>query len=281
MEERMAYTFKIPLGKQVKLSEYDPGYDAGLDKDAGKARFEELNAELDVLQEELYAAGQHAVLMILQGMDTAGKDGAIRHVLQSVDPQGCRVESFKVPTEEELAHDFLWRVHKVAPRRGMLGVFNRSHYEDVLVVRVHKLVPKDTWQARYEQINNFEALLAANDTIIIKFFLHISKQEQKERLLAREQEIEKAWKLSAGDWKERDLWDDYQAAYEDALSKCSTKDAPWYVVPANKKWYRNLAISEALVEALRGYRADWRAALDAMSQARLAELKAMRAEGRR
>jgi PPK2 family polyphosphate:nucleotide phosphotransferase len=277
----MPYTFKVAPGTKVKLADYDASYDAGLDKAAGKARFAELNAELDALQEELYAAGTHAVLMVLQGMDTSGKDGAIRHVLQSVDPQGCRVESFKVPTEEELAHDFLWRVHKAAPRRGMFGVFNRSHYEDVLVVRVHKLVPKDTWRARYEQINNFEALLAANDTIILKFFLHISKDEQEERLRAREEDVTKAWKLSAGDWRERELWDEYQAAYEDALSKCSTKAAPWYIVPANRKWFRNLAISEALVGALRDYRPAWRAALDAMSQERLAELKAMReqAEG--
>jgi PPK2 family polyphosphate:nucleotide phosphotransferase len=275
----MPYTYKIDPGTQVKLKDYDPSYDAGLGKDEGKERFAELNAELDLLQEELYAAGQHAVLMILQGMDTAGKDGAIRHVLQNVDPQGCRVESFKVPTEEELAHDFLWRVHKVAPRRGMFGVFNRSHYEDVLVVRVHKLAPEPVWRARYGQINNFEALLAANRTIILKFFLHIGKDEQEERLRAREQDVTKAWKLSAGDWKERERWDDYQAAYEDALSKCSTTAAPWYIVPANKKWYRNLAISEALVETLREYRPDWRAALDKMAQERLAELKAMR-EGR-
>jgi PPK2 family polyphosphate:nucleotide phosphotransferase len=272
----MPYTFKIDPGTKVKLKDYDPSYDAGLDKDEGKARFAELNAELDMLQEELYAAGQHAVLMILQGMDTAGKDGAIRHVLQNVDPQGCRVESFKVPTEEELAHDFLWRVHKVAPRRGMFGVFNRSHYEDVLVVRVHKLAPKQVWEARYEQINGFEALLAANRTIVMKFFLHISKDEQEERLRAREQDVTKAWKLSAGDWKERERWDDYQAAYEDALSKCSTKTAPWYVVPANKKWYRNLAISEALVEALREQQPAWRAALDKMAEERRAELLAMR-----
>ena len=276
MEQRMAYAYKVPPGKQIKLADHDPSADGGMDKAAGKARFAKLNAELDALQEELYAAGQHAVLMVLQGMDTAGKDGAIRHVLQNVDPQGCRVESFKVPTEEELAHDFLWRVHRVAPRRGMFGVFNRSHYEDVLVVRVHKLASKEVWQARYEQINHFEALLAANRTIVLKFFLHISKDEQEQRLLAREQEVEKAWKLSAGDWQERELWDEYQAAYEDALSKCSTEVAPWYIVPANRKWFRDLAISEALVDALREYRPAWRAALDAMSQERLAELKAMR-----
>ncbi|MBK9712938.1 MAG: polyphosphate kinase 2 family protein [Kouleothrix sp.] len=273
----MPYAFKIAPGKKVRLADYDPSHHAGLNKAEGQARFAELSAELDTLQEQLYAAGQHSVLVILQGMDTSGKDGTIRHVLQSVDPQGCRVESFKVPTEEELAHDFLWRAHKVAPRRGVMGVFNRSHYEDVLVVRVHKLVPDEVWQARYEQINNFEAMLAENRTIVVKLFLHISKDEQEQRLLEREQDVSKAWKLSAGDWQERERWDDYIAAYEDALGKCSTKAAPWHIVPANKKWYRNLAVSEALVETLREYGRGWHAALEEMSRARLAELKAMRA----
>jgi PPK2 family polyphosphate:nucleotide phosphotransferase len=273
----MPYAFKVAPGDNVKLKDYDPQHKAGLDKQQGEQLFAKLNAELDVLQEELYAAGTHSVLMILQGMDTSGKDGAIRHVLLNVNPQGCRVESFKVPTEEELAHDFLWRVHRVTPRTGMLTVFNRSHYEDVLAVRVHDLAPKDVWQARYDQINDFERLLAANRTIILKFFLHISKDEQEERLLAREQEVEKAWKLSAGDWRERDFWDDYQRAYEDALSRCSTGHAPWYIVPANRKWYRNLAISEALVDTLKGYREEWRAKLREMSERGRAELAALRA----
>jgi PPK2 family polyphosphate:nucleotide phosphotransferase len=274
----MPYTLKIEPGKKVKLKDYDPSYDAGLDKEQGKAEFAKLNAELDALQEELYAAGKHSVLMVLQGMDTSGKDGAIRNVLLNVNPQGCRVESFKVPTEEELAHDFLWRVHQVAPRKGILGVFNRSHYEDVLVVRVHKLVPEQVWKGRYEQINNFERLLADNHTIILKFFLHISKDEQEQRLLAREQEVEKAWKLSAGDWRERTYWDDYQHAYEDALTRCSSDYAPWYIVPANRKWFRNLAISEALVTRLKEYRGEWRAALKEMSERGRAELAALRAE---
>jgi PPK2 family polyphosphate:nucleotide phosphotransferase len=246
----MSYAHKIPPGKKVKLADYDPDADGGLAKEAGREQFAKLNAELDVLQEELYAAGQHAVLMVLQGLDTSGKDGTIRNVMLNLNPQGCRVESFKVPTEEELAHDFLWRVHKVAPRKGMFGVFNRSHYEDVLVVRVHNLAPKEVWQARYEQINHFEELLAASGTIVIKFFLHISKDEQEQRLLEREQDLTKAWKLSAGDWREREHWDAYTAAYEDVLRNCSTKAAPWYVVPANHKWYRNLAVSEVLVDTL-------------------------------
>ncbi len=275
------YAHKVAPGVHVRLRDIAPDANGGLTKEEGRARFAELNAELDVMQKELYAAGTHALLLILQGMDTAGKDGAIRNVMLNLNPQGCRVESFKVPTEEELAHDFLWRVHRVVPRRGMVGVFNRSHYEDVLVVRVHALVPEPVWRARYEQINAFERLLAETGTIIVKCFLHISKEEQEQRLLAREQDVTKAWKLSAGDWRERERWSDYMAAYEEALTRCSTDHAPWYIIPANRKWYRDLAISEVLVETLRPYRDDWRRALDAMSRARRAELEAFRAEQRR
>lgn len=242
------YAHKVTSGLRVRLHDVDPDASGGLKKEEGRARFAELNAELDVMQEELYAAGTHALLLILQGMDTAGKDGAIRHVMLNLNPQGCRIESFKVPTEEELAHDFLWRVHKVVPRKGMVGVFNRSHYEDVLVVRVHSLVPEPVWRARYDQINAFERLLADTGTIIVKCFLHISKEEQEQRLLAREKDVAKAWKLSAGDWRERERWSDYLTAYEEALTRCSTDYAPWYIIPANRKWYRDLAISEALVE---------------------------------
>ncbi len=275
------YAHKVAPGVHVRLRDIAPDANGGLTKEEGRARFAELNAELDMMQEELYAAGTHALLLILQGMDTAGKDGAIRNVMLNLNPQGCRVESFKVPTDEELAHDFLWRVHRVVPRRGMVGVFNRSHYEDVLVVRVHALVPEPVWRARYEQINAFERLLAETGTIIVKCFLHISKEEQEQRLLAREQDGTKAWKLSAGDWRERERWSDYMAAYEEALTRCSTDHAPWYIIPANRKWYRDLAISEVLVETLRPYRDDWRRALDAMSRARRAELEAFRAEQRR
>jgi PPK2 family polyphosphate:nucleotide phosphotransferase len=274
----MSLAFRVPPGTSVSLSDHDPADTAGLDKTAAQARFAELNAELDALQEDLYAAGKNSVLMILQGMDSSGKDGAIRGVMHSLNPQGCRVESFKVPSAAELAHDFLWRVHRVAPERGMFGVFNRSHYEDVLVARVHELVPRDVWSARYEQINAFESLLSANGTIILKFFLHISKEEQKKRLLEREEEVGKAWKLSAGDWRERERWHDYQRAYEDAISRCGAEDAPWYVVPANRKWFRNLAITDALVMRLRPFRESWRGVLGEMSRARLAELAAYRAE---
>lgn len=273
----MSYAYKVGSEK-IKLKQYDANFTAGLNKEKAQEHFNRLNAELDSLQEEMYAAGTHSILMILQGMDTSGKDGAIRHVLRNVDPQGCRVESFKAPTEEELAHDFLWRVHKVVPRRGMFGVFNRSHYEDVIVVRVHDLVPERVWKARYEQINQFEALLTSGNTIVLKFFLHISNDEQEQRLLAREQDAVKAWKLSAGDWREREHWDDYMKAYEDMLNRCNTKSAPWYIVPANKKWFRNLAISEVLVETMKEYLPSWQARLDEMRKKGVEELKALRSQ---
>jgi PPK2 family polyphosphate:nucleotide phosphotransferase len=273
----MDHAFKVAPGKKVRLSDYDPAANGGMSREEGQIKLGKLTAELGAIQEELYAAGQHSVLMIVQGMDTSGKDGTIRGVLVDVNPLGCRVESFKVPTEEELAHDFLWRAHRVTPRKGMLGVFNRSHYEDVLVVRVHKLVPEKVWKARYDQINAFENILANNNTIVLKFYLHISKEEQEQRLLQREQDVTKAWKLSAGDWREREHWDNYIAAYQDALQRCSTDAAPWYIVPANRKWYRNLAVCETLVETLREHRKDWSMALDTMSKARLAELAEFRA----
>jgi PPK2 family polyphosphate:nucleotide phosphotransferase len=276
----MPYAHLIKPGHKVRLSDYDTRDNGGLDKEKGLARFTELNAELDVIQEELYAAGVNSVLIVLQGMDTSGKDGAIRAVMRDLNPQGCRVESFKVPNTEELSHDFLWRVHRVTPARGIIGVFNRSHYEDVLVARVHGLVPEPVWAARYDQINAFEAALAASGTLIFKFFLHISKDEQKERLVAREEEVGKAWKLSAGDWREREHWDAYQEAYEDALRHCSTGIAPWYIVPADRKWFRNLAITQALVDGLEPHRRAWADALAEMSRTRLAELQAFRDEKR-
>ena len=185
---------------------------------------QKLSDELSELQELLTAAQQQSLLVVLQGMDTSGKDGTIRHVLSHVNPQGCDVHSFKEPTQEELAHDFLWRVHKVTPAKGEMGIFNRSHYEDVLVARVHNLVPEKVWSRRYEEINNFEQLLSQNGMIMLKFFLHISYDEQERRLLAREQDKDKSWKLSAEDWEDRKYWKDYEQAYEDALSKCSTDE---------------------------------------------------------
>lgn len=272
----MPHAHRIHPGHKVRLAEYDSRENGGMDKEKGQARFLELNAELDTIQEELYAAGVNSVLIVMQGMDTSGKDGAIRAVMTNLNPQGCRVESFKQPSVEELSHDFLWRVHRVTPARGIVGVFNRSHYEDVLVARVQSLVPEAVWRARYDQINAFESMLAASGTLIFKFFLHISKDEQKERLLAREADVGKAWKLSAGDWREREHWDEYQRAYEDALHHCSTDVAPWYVVPADRKWFRNLAITETLVAGLKPFRRSWADALEAISRARLAELQAFR-----
>jgi PPK2 family polyphosphate:nucleotide phosphotransferase len=244
----------VEPGKKIKLAERDPqdtgDFKGG--KEDGLKEIAKLNEKLQELQELLYAEGKHKVLVVLQAMDTGGKDGAIRRVFDGVNPQGVKVASFKVPTAEEMAHDYLWRVHKVVPANGELVIFNRSHYEDVLVVRVHNYVPKEVWSKRYEQINAFEKLLAENGTTILKFFLHISKDEQKERLQARLDDPTKHWKFSLGDLGERKLWDDYQSAYEDALSKTSTEYAPWYVVPANRKWYRDLVISKVLVETLEG-----------------------------
>ena len=270
----MRYTWKIEKDEEIKLKDFDPDDTGkGLDKEAGEKKLDELGAELRVLQEMLAAAHQQSVLMVLQGTDTSGKDGTIRHVLAHINPQGCQVSSFKQPTQEELDHDFLWRIHRATPGKGTFGVFNRSHYEDVLVARVSKLVPEEVWQRRYAEINRFEKLLADNGTIILKFFLHISAKEQKERLLAREKDRDKAWKLSATDWEDRPYWDDYQAAYEDMLKKCSTPWAPWHIVPANHKWFRNLAISHTLVETLRANKKAWEKALQERGKQELERLK--------
>jgi PPK2 family polyphosphate:nucleotide phosphotransferase len=274
----MSYCVRVEPGTEVNLGEIDTRTDGGLDKREGRRRAKELYAELAELQQELYAASVNSVLIVLQGMDTSGKDGTIRNVLSGVNPQGCQVTSFKTPTAEELAHDFLWRVHARVPVKGMIGVFNRSHYEDVVIVRVHQLVPEHLWQARYQQINDFERLLADSGTIVCKFFLHISLQEQERRLLAREADVDKAYKLSADDWRERRRWDDYLTAYQDALTRCSSPEAPWMVVPADRKWFRNLAVADALVDALRSHRQAWHKRLAELSRQRLAELAELRAQ---
>lgn len=273
----MNYVGKVDPGSKVRLKDYDPGYTAKhSDRASADKELQELSDELNELQELLAAAQHHGMLIVLQGMDTSGKDGTIRHVLSHVNPQGCYVVSFKVPTAEELAHDFLWRVHKVTPAKGVMGVFNRSHYEDVLIARVHNLVPEKVWSERYAEINHFEHVLAGSSVIILKFFLYISKDEQERRLLAREQDLDKAWKISAADWVERKYWDDYQQAYEDALSKCSTDEAPWYIVPANHKWYRNLAVAHTIVHEMRKYRDEWKADLEERGQKQLELLKKLR-----
>jgi PPK2 family polyphosphate:nucleotide phosphotransferase len=245
--------YRVKPGQQVKLEDWDPNDKSltDLDKKDGEEALDELNDELEKLQELLYAGQKHKLLIILQGMDTSGKDGVIRHVFDGVNPQGVRVASFKTPTAEELSHDYLWRIHKQTPRKGEMVIFNRSQYEDVLVVRVHSLVPEAVWKKRYDQINEFERLLAEEGVTILKFYLHIDKKEQKERLQARLDEPDKNWKFNPGDLEERKLWPEYQKAYEDALSKTSTEYAPWYIVPSNRKWYRNLVIGNILVKTLK------------------------------
>lgn len=246
--------YRVEPGSLVSLDEWDPDDESLFDgdKDDGKERLDELTNRLEELQELLYAEHKYKVLIVLQAMDTGGKDGTISHVFEGVNPQGVRVASFKVPTPEELDHDFLWRAHKQVPGKGEMAIFNRSYYEDVLVVRVHKLVPPEVWGLRYRQINDFERMLSETGTAILKFYLHIDKEEQKERLEDRLKEPDKYWKFHKADLKERDFWPEYMEAYQDAISKTSTSWAPWYIVPSNHKWYRNLVVATILVNTLKG-----------------------------
>ncbi len=243
--------FRVKPGSKVKLKDSDARtkgpYD---DKDDAKADLKENVEKLKQLQRVLYAEDKHSLLIVLQAMDAGGKDGTIRHVMGGLNPQGCRVASFKAPTAKELSHDFLWRIHRHTPGRGEIGIFNRSHYEDVLIVRVHDLVSKSVWSERYGHINAFEKLLADSGTTILKFFLHISKDEQKERFQDRIDEPDKNWKVNPADFEERRYWTDYMKAFEDALEKTSTDYAPWYVIPADRKWFRNLAVSSIIVKAM-------------------------------
>ncbi|NLF07833.1 MAG: polyphosphate kinase 2 family protein [Pirellulaceae bacterium] len=240
----------VAPGEKVRLRDFDAAYSGGIDKKKARKELGKNIAVLADLGYRLYAENRRALLLVLQGMDTAGKDGVIRHVMQGFNPQSCRVTSFKQPSIEELAHDFLWRIGRNVPRKGSIGIFNRSHYEDVLVVRVHNLVPKTEWRTRYERINHFEKLLHEGGTTIVKVFLHISKDEQRRRLQARLDDPNKRWKFSRGDLEERNYWNDYQRAYEAALNRCNTRHAPWHIVPADRKWYRNLAISRLLCRTL-------------------------------
>jgi PPK2 family polyphosphate:nucleotide phosphotransferase len=238
-------------GRKVKLADSRADDTLGWQKNhKTRASLEKTLGKLDALQYRMYAENKRALLIVFQGLDAAGKDGTIRHVMSGVNPQGCRVSAFKTPTREEAAHDYLWRVHKAVPAFGELGIFNRSHYEDVLVVRVHNLVPKEVWRRRYEEINEFEATLSENNVRIVKFFLHISKDEQKKRFFERLDDPSKQWKISEADFNERKYWDDYIEAYETVLTRCSTTQAPWFIIPANKKWFRNLAVSHIIVETL-------------------------------
>jgi PPK2 family polyphosphate:nucleotide phosphotransferase len=272
----MTQTVFSRRAQKVRLDKIPTDPPAAITKQTARKRFAALGTELFELQDGMWSAKVNSVMVVLQGRDSAGKDGAIKHVAGCLNPRGVSVVSFGVPTEEERAHDFLWRVHRHAPRLGEFAIFNRSHYEDVLVVRVHELVPRSLWKERYDHIADFEELLAEHGTIVLKYFLHISKQEQKKRLLERESDPKAAWKLNANDWKEREYWDEYTEAYEDAISKTAAPHAPWTIVPADAKWYRNLVIAESVVEALRARRADWKKTLDAMARKRRAELAAYR-----
>lgn len=246
-----AQPYIVPPGESVLLE--DIPTDNPSTKFDKKSAYKQIADNAEVMADHarrLYAENRRSVLLVLQGMDTAGKDGTIRTVMRGMNPRSCQVNSFKKPSEEELDHDFLWRIHQVVPRRGNIGIFNRSHYEDVLVVRVHSLVPESEWQQRYELINNFENLLHSCETTIVKCFLHISKSEQRERLQARIDNEDKHWKFNPDDLEERKLWDDYQAAYQEVLNRCSTDHAPWHVIPSDRKWYRNLVVSELLKKTL-------------------------------
>ncbi len=251
-EDRLRAQLRIPPGSRVKLSRFDPSATYGHRKESSKEPLAEGLVRLTSLQDRIYAESKHPVLIVLQGIDAAGKDGTIRHVMNAFNPMGCPVTSFKVPTSVEAAHDYLWRVHQRTPARGEIAIFNRSHYEDVLVVRVHNLVPRSVWSKRFAQINAWERMLVDEGTTIVKFFLHVSKEEQRLRLQERIDDPAKRWKFSVADLGERKLWDEYMTAYEEMLKKTSTADAPWYVVPADRNWYRNLVVSQVIVDTLVG-----------------------------
>lgn len=249
--------YRVKPGCRLSLDQHDPDEIGDYKKSdncksAAKEETEKLIKKMSWLQDRLYANGNRALLIVLQGMDTSGKDSTIKHVMSGVNPQGCKVVTFKTPSKDELAHDFLWRVHREVPAKGFIGIFNRSHYEDVLITRVHGWISERIAKRRLNHINEFEELLAENGTSILKFFLHISKEEQKKRLEERIQDPEKRWKWNSGDLEERKLWDQYMKAFEDVMSATSREEAPWYIVPANRKWYRNLVIAERVVDALEG-----------------------------
>lgn len=254
---------RIRPGQKVDLRRTETdGRDLGIPREDCEQRFRAVRDEMIGLQERLYAESRRSLLIVFQAMDAGGKDGTVRTVFRGVNPQGVVVTAFKKPTPEELSHDFLWRVHKVAPAAGMVAVFNRSHYEEVLAVRVHKLVPDNVWKARYELINQFESLLIHANTTIIKFFLHISKKEQKQRLQERLDDPAKNWKFDREDLVKRAVWDEYRKAFEDMLEKCSSKEAPWYVIPADQNWYRDYAVCSIITQALKDMNPQFPAAGD-------------------
>jgi len=247
----------IKVLSPIRLRDFNPDYHEGLDKEKTREKTLRLCQRIGEFQELLYADASQSLLILLQGMDTSGKDGAVRHVLQCVNPAGVQTSNFKAPSHEELAHDFLWRVHQAVPRYGDIGVFNRSHYEDVLVVRVMRLEPPHVWRARFDQINAFEKHLVANRVVLLKFLLHISREEQAERLRARLEDPRKNWKFQMEDLKMRAHWGKFQKAYEDAINRCNTADAPWHIVPANRKWYRDYVLARVVVKALEGMKLRW------------------------
>ena len=265
-------------GKKVRLDSLSAEPPRGMTEARAQKRFAELAHDIFAAQEAMWGARVNAMLVVLQGRDGAGKDGAIKHVVGQLNPRGVSVTSFGVPTLEERQHDFLWRVHRHAPRLGEFAIFNRSHYEDVLVPRVHKLVPKKQWKPRFGHIADFEALLASQGTLVAKYFLHITRDEQEKRLLERERDPEAGWKLNPEDWKERDRWDDYTDAYEDAISRTAASHAPWTIVPANAKWYRNLVIAESIAAMLRARRDAWDEKLREIAKVGREEIAAYRAQ---
>lgn len=277
MKER-PYARVVDGSSTVRLRRFDPADTADVDKEDGLAELEKLGDEFAELSNLLTYARRHALLIVLQGKDASGKDGAIRKILDFSNIQDAHVAPFKAPTEQERAHDFLWRVHQVAPARGHIALFNRSHYEDVIAARVHRLVPDKVWQGRYEQINAFERLLVDSDVIVLKFCLHVSMDEQIERLLAREKDPRTAWKLNPQDWRELPLSKELDQAYEDALNRCASPQLPWYVVPADKKWFRNLAVMQRLVWTLRPYRKQWLHTLKDMGRDAMKEIRGLRAQ---
>jgi len=263
--------------KGFRLADIETKPPKSVDRDEVEAETGKLGERMEELFDLMYFSGQNSLLLVLQGMDAAGKDGTIRHLLRFSHAQSCRVASFKVPTPVEMAHDFLWRCHAQTPGKGEITIFNRSHYEDVGVVRVHGFVPEEVWRGRYEMINDFEKILVRSGTLVMKVFLHISNEEQEERLIERENDPNAAWKLSAGDWKEREFWDAYQDAYSDAIGECADDSAPWLVVPADKKWWRNYVVTSAIVELLEPFEQGWRDELEKIGAAAKLELAAFRA----
>jgi PPK2 family polyphosphate:nucleotide phosphotransferase len=273
-----AYAPSTDGSRRIDLDKLDAGDTGRVHKEAGVGELEVWGNELAELGNLLTYAGKHALLVVLQGRDASGKDGTIRKILDFTNIQNSAVTPFKVPTAEEYSHDFLWRAHRVAPARGHVALFNRSYYEDVIAARVHNIVPEATWKRRYAHINAFEQLLVDNDVILLKFYLHVSRDEEIERLYAREKDPRTAWKLNPNDWRELPLWNEMTAAYEDALEKCATPAAPWYLVPADKKWYRNLAVIQRIVLELRPYKAQWLDALREMGKEALKDIRALRAK---